>query len=235
MPNESFIKENEKVPAPGGGVFEGLGGQAPKDATPPSSGAGAPTSTPYPNSPIFAAGGQAPPGLPPTVPGQFQPGGGHPTSPYTQASQAAQMQTQQSMPRSGPGFLAHITPVSGDVSRVVPISGSVPEYGPGKPRGLKPLPLPKDKKHPDGPPKPPGQWVTLDGGKGQPPAYGFIAHEESGPDVGLGKTTSFSTTKEKGHYVYVAVGEAPAWCWVPTIDDSYGVEPEPSLSSSIKK
>ena len=211
MPNESFIKENEKVPAPGGGVFEGLGGQAPKDATPPSSGAGAPTSTPYPNSPIFAAGGQAPPGLPPS--GQF-----HPTSPQTQVSQ-----------RMGPGFLAHITPVSGDVSRVVPISGSVPEYGPGKPRGLKPLPLPKDKKHPDGPPKPPGNWVTLDGGKGQPPAYGFIAHEESGPDVGLGKTTSFSTTKEKGHYVYVAVGEAPAWCWVPTIDDSYGVEPEPSI------
>lgn len=114
----------------------------------------------------------------------------------------------------------------------------------GKPKGLKTLPMPKDKVPPEGPPKPPGQWVTLDAGRGQPPAYAFIEDSSTGGDSGLtpepkkGGASTLPTRPgagEKGHYVPVqlpatvqpvSAEDEMVWAWVPTIDHTYGVKEE---------
>lgn len=278
---------------------------------------GYPTTQPTTNIPGFyptsvaAIGGAgvptgAPQGLPGhgTTPGRFQPGGGVSNMP-----QAGTLPSQRPGQREA-GFLARITHVSGDVSRITPVASggglggpgvmppialppTIPGQGPGvgggpiipgeppsvgepgfptppivippdfgggptqgKPRGLKTLPMPKDKQPPSGPPKPPGQWVTLDAGRGQPPAYAFIEDSGPGTDDGLegpqpkgGKPGTLpsrppgSTSGEKGHYVPVLLpymvqptGEdsEPTWAWVPTIDDTYGVK-EPETVTPVSK
>lgn len=165
------------------------------------------------------------PVMPPSIPGQPLPPtvGGGPIIPPSVGE---------------PGFP---TP---PIAPVPPTEGGGPSQG--KPRGLKTLPMPKDPHPPVGPPKPPGQWVTLDAGRGQPPAWAFIEDSGPGSDDGLegvptpkpvGGTTKPPAGGEKGHYVPVQMpyyvqpvsdGDDVTWAWVPTIDDSYGVkEPEP--------
>lgn len=126
---------------------------------------------------------------------------------------------------------------------IPPTEGGGPTYG--KPKGLKTLPMPKDKVPPEGPPKPPGQWVTLDAGRGQPPAWAFIEDASTaGGDTGLTpepkKTPGTLPTRpgpsgEKGHYVPVQLPydvqpidaqDEMVWAWVPNIDATYGVKEE---------
>lgn len=280
------------VPSPGGGVFEGPGGQAPNQQAIEAQ-----------EEFISAAGGAGTPGNPTTVPGpvltgvltglpghgttpgQFQPGGGVFQVPQPTPQQLAQ------------GFMARIIPVTGGSAGTLPVPtppplpgvpmppmqpsppgvgipsfpGQLPSIpgmppptvggGPiippaegggtthGKPKGIRPVAMPKDAQPPEGPPKPPGQWITLDAGFGQPPAYGFIEAIFPGSDSGLGPTPKKptplgGTTKptppagaEKGHYIPIQLPDTVnptadagdvVWCWVPTIDDTYGVkEPEP--------
>jgi len=54
----------------------------------------------------------------------------------------------------------------------------------GKPGGVPILPMDPSWTPPTAAPAPPGTWVTLDAGKGQPPAWGFIP--DHAPDHGLG-------------------------------------------------
>lgn len=120
--------------------------------------------------------------------------------------------------------------------------------------------MPKHHQPPEGPPKPPGNWVVVDGGKGQPPAWGFVeasatgggedtglepspkkshggagsyGSSQQGASTGTGKTGS---GQEAGHYVPLDVPRAmpvndeeemePVWCWIPLIDNEYGVKHE---------
>lgn len=159
-------------------------------------------------------------------------------------------------PSQGPGF---------PTQPIQPTPPGRPESG-QKPAGYKTLPMPKDHQPPEGPPKPPGNWVVVDAGRGQPPAWGFVTVEEAGGggDTGLEPSPkkshggiggygssqagqSTGTTKpgsgqEAGHYVPLDVPRAmpaslqvaeeeaePVWCWVPLIDNEYGVKhAEPS-------
>ena len=287
------------IPAPGGGIFVGPGGQAPPfapggpdekilDEKVPElgPGAGQPTYTPFTDISISAAGGI---------------GMGLPTSQLQQM----QLQGVQNVPatKSSSSFYAQIIPIEGNPpvigggpsvpppvigggpiipsppvigggpsvppvypgqglpnapvypgqglpdAPVIPGQGLPPSHGMGKPVGFKTLPMPKDQAPPDSPPKPPGIWVTVDGGKGQPPAFGFVA-QESGSDSGLEPTPKKkerggapppsgikppSEHEQKGHYVPLDVPVVTPvstsdviWCWIPEISSDYGVkEPEP--------
>jgi len=96
-------------------------------------------------------------------------------------------------------------------------------------------------KPPTGVPHPPGTWVTLDAGKGQPPAWGYIPQ-----DHGLGGGPPSATPQQQGgaqppsqggatpgggHWVPVGSeaaqpkGGEPAWAYVPEIGASYGITP----------
>jgi hypothetical protein len=62
-----------------------------------------------------------------------------------------------------------------------------------------------------------GGWITVDGGWGSPPVYGFLARE-----TGLEKTEAQKPSGAAGHYVLVEMAGKTAWVWVPLIDQSYG-------------
>lgn len=143
---------------------------------------------PYPMQPKMPQAGR--------MPQQY---GSQPQQNPQQAQQAQLQKAKSANPRSEAGFLARITPIEGGspTHPIAPIEpgepgepvppdqgGSVTQ---GKPRGLRILPMPKDKQPPDGPPKPPGQWVTVNAGKGQPPAYGYLEKEDddTSEDTGL--------------------------------------------------
>lgn len=255
----------------------------------PGSGPGMqPMQYPMPMSSVGGIGATGQPqqsGLPGhgTTPGKFQPGGGtrgqmQPQGPgrnpqMQQGPPQQQSQRPQKPPAGEPdeGFLARIIP-QGEGGEGGDGGGPEPPIPPeeggsvtkGKPRGIRTLPMPKDKEPPEGPPKPPGQWVTLDAGKGQPPAYGFIESEDPTEDSGLEpapkkhkdkkegaalggaqKPKEGNEGEQKGHYVPVQVpgkqpkaSDEPVWCWVPTIDDTYGVkheEKEPEKPQETKK
>lgn len=188
-----------------------------------------------------------------TTPGQFQPGGGVKSQMGPQQTQQAQRSDPgflaRIIPMEGGGAVTPgPEPVEPGPEPPIPPDqgGSVTQ---GKPHGIRTLPMPKDKEPPEGPPKPPGQWVTLDAGKGQPPAYGFIESQDPSEDSGLegppkkgkkegqptlgGKPKEGSEGEQKGHYVPVQVpgkspkaSDEPVWCWVPQIDEHYGVRHE---------
>lgn len=263
------------VPAPGGGVFVGPGGRAPETTPigPTAVGWAGPISTT--EAGIIGLPGHG------TTPGQFQPGGGQPYTSMQNVTLAAQQAASQggylaqiipvpgtvgAPPSVGGGPIppspgqpptvggGPITPppTVGGGPIIPPEMGGGPTTG-AKPKGLKTLPVPPDKPAPSGPPKPPGQWVTVDGGKGQPPAYGFIP-SESHVDTGLepapkkgapvGPKPPIDPNAEKGHYVSVAIPYAqpaasgdydPVWCWIPEIATDYGVKDMPPTVAPASK
>lgn len=177
-----------------------------------------------------------PPRLPGRVPGPFQPGGGQPKMPNQPMPQ----------PRMGnPNPVQNPTPYPQQPPPPIMPPGSG-QTG-AKPRGFRVLPMPERHRPPLEPPKPPGQWITVDAGKGMPPAYGFLTQTqetEAGVDTGLegpsvhsgpysherSSTTGRPTGEksgEKGHYVPILLAggneEEPAWVWIPEIDAEYGV------------
>jgi hypothetical protein len=105
-------------------------------------------------------------------------------------------------------------------------------------------------KPPTTPPQPPGFWVTLDGGKGAPPAWGYVQHEDKPPQppdhglggppvVGGGPATppppvavpaggAPAPGTPPGHWVPVGIadpkGGDPTWAFVPEIGKDYGVK-----------
>lgn len=177
--------------------------------------------------------------LPGRVPGPFQPGGGQPKMPQQPMQPPPPQRMQQPM---NPMPIPQPPPIQ------PPPTGQ--QTG-AKPRGFRTLPMPERHHPPTDPPQPPGQWVTVDAGRGQPPAYGFLAQSqevEAGVDTGLegrpshtggarsgeyGSTSKASGAKsgEKGHYVPILLSAAssaevemePAWVWIPEIDAEYGV------------
>lgn len=101
-----------------------------------------------------------------------------------------------------------------------------PSVGSGKPAGVPVLPMDPSWKPPTAPPHPPGDWVTLDAGKGQPPAWGFIPKDDGlgGGDVPTPKPSG----GQAGHWVPVGKAEPkttdPAWAYVPEIGPQYGIK-----------
>lgn len=240
VPGQHYIPGGSgelETPSPGGGIFEGPGGQAPPFAPggpenpyPPSAGMPPPNITQPPGSaamqPGFMGSG-APGSIPgnyPVPPAGLSPtfGGTVPTHPVSspQGQPGYNLPKQQSSQSSGGSRMtATQNPQQGPMSGV-------------KPRGIRTVPPPEGKHPPKEPPEPPGQWVTLDAGKGQPPAYGFIQQkDESSTDTGLGDDSEKKPPKpheQKGHYVAVQgrQDDDPIWCWVPEIGADYGVKHE---------
>jgi hypothetical protein len=102
-----------------------------------------------------------------------------------------------------------------------------PAVGSGKPAGVPVLPM--EGTPPTGVPTPPGTWVTLDAGKGQPPAWGYIPR-----DNGLGGGEAQPKGGVQGHWVPVGVPtpkdagtSSQVWAFVPEIGSSYGVIAQP--------
>jgi hypothetical protein len=138
---------------------------------------------------------------------------------------------------------------------VLPIApgGPPPAVGWGKPGGVPVLPMDPSWKPPVNPPQPPGFWVCIDAGTGQPPAWGYITHQTppgpKPPDHGLGgppvagnplpptpptppvavPAGGAPTPGPAGHYVPVGIdapksGGEPTWAFVPEIGKDYGVK-----------
>jgi len=123
---------------------------------------------PLPPGPPPVAGTPLPPapGQPPTIgggpvlpPGISGPPGPWPSHPIV-------------IPGGPPDLPTHPLP---------PGPGLPPSVGGGKPAGIPILPMDPSWTAPTGTPTPPGTWVTLDAGRGQPPAWGYITQ-----DHGLG-------------------------------------------------
>jgi hypothetical protein len=102
-----------------------------------------------------------------------------------------------------------------------------PAVGSGKPAGIPILPMEPHWTAPTAPPLPPGTWVTVQAGRGQPPAWAFIAK-----DTGLApEPKGGAQPGQKGHYVPVGLAQPkdapgdPTWAWIPEIGPDYGVKP----------
>lgn len=151
---------------------------------------------------------------------------------------------QTSGPFSGPGFrpgqypMPTRQPVTGGPMQPGPMQP--PQQSGIKPKGIKTIPPPEGKQPPKNPPQPPGQWITVDAGKGLPPAYGFLPHEsDESTDTGLGEDAEKKQQaqagqkphEQKGHYVALQMpkkpgDDEPTWCWIPEIGSDYGVKKE---------
>lgn len=225
--------------------------------TPPGGYSGSPTLGPPLSSPPEMPTGMMPGNypMPYSMPQQFNPA----LNPMFQKGMPGQLQPQGQFQ---PGQLGAQKPMSpqgpGQPGQYPP--GQMPGQMPGqhqhqglKPKGFKTLPMPKDKEPPKDSPQPPGQWITVDAGKGHPPAYGFVPENQiSDEDTGLdatpkghggpgkeGQQSGISGTakqssgsgsgEQKGHYVNIQLpgkdsDDDPTWCWIPEIDSKYGVK-----------
>jgi hypothetical protein len=193
--------------------------------------------------PIDPGYGQGHP-LPPHVGGgPIMPGGpvdpgygqGHPLPPF--ANTGPVLPTRPVDPGWGVGPVLPIPPIPPSVG------------GSGKPSGIPIAPMDPTHTPPTGPPTPPGTWVTLDAGKGQPPAWGYVPHDSGlgggpppvaspGPVPPQPPTVSPAASGQvKGHWVPLGKppvatpqGGAPApseptWAFVPEIGPDYGTKP----------
>jgi hypothetical protein len=211
---------------PPGAPDHGLPGQPPTvnpgpgSPTHPIAPGGGPSQGPgFPTHPI------APGGPPPTV------GGGPITPPPTVGGGPI-------VPDLPPGH--PVQPLPPGHAPVVP-----PGSGVGKPPGVPIIGAPPDAKPPMTPPQPPGTWVNLDGGKGEPPAWGYVPQGApvlpdhglpGGPPVAMpaGGAPPAPGPSATGHWVAIGSaappsqpdpkGSNPVWAWVPHIDATYGTK-----------
>ena len=130
--------------------------------------------------------------------------------------------------------------------------GTAPVVSHGKPAGVSVLPADPTLTPPTAPPQPPGVWVTLDPGHGQPPAWGFVPKGSGAgtpPDTGLPPVAGHPlptppggpptvtpaggapAPTPTGHWVPLATASpksATTWAWVPEIGPQYGLTPPAS-------
>lgn len=162
-----------------------------------------------------------------------EPGEGGPTDPDYGIDEGGEVDNE--LPGGGGGGLHPMPPIAELPSLpgipVQPLPPTRPKPpavgGGGKPAGVPILPMDPSYKPPTGHPHPPGDWVTLDAGKGQPPAWGFIPKDD-GLGGGDGPNIPAPTGgASKGHWV--PVGKAPksgdpTWAYVPEIGPQYGIK-----------
>jgi len=125
--------------------------------------------------------------------------------------------------------------------------GTAPVVSHGKPAGVSVLPADPSLTPPTAPPQPPGVWVTIDPGHGQPPAWGFVPKGSGAgtpPDTGLPPVAGHPlptppggpptvtpaggapAPTPTGHWVPLATASpksATTWAWVPEIGPQYGL------------
>ena len=130
--------------------------------------------------------------------------------------------------------------------------GTPPVVSHGKPAGVSVLPADPSLTPPTAPPQPPGVWVTIDPGHGQPPAWGFVPKGSGAgtpPDTGLPPVAGHPlptppggpptvtpaggapAPTPTGHWVPLATASpksATTWAWVPEIGPQYGLTPPAS-------
>ena len=130
--------------------------------------------------------------------------------------------------------------------------GTAPVVSHGKPAGVSVLPADPTLTPPTAPPQPPGVWVTIDPGHGQPPAWGFVPKGSGAgtpPDTGLPPVAGHPlptppggpptvtpaggapAPTPTGHWVPLATASpksATTWAWVPEIGPQYGLTPPAS-------
>lgn len=115
-----------------------------------------------------------------------------------------------------------------------PITPPVVPPGGGKPAGFPTLPMDPAWTAPTAPPHGPGTWVTINAGKGHPPAWAFVAQDDGlAPAPASGPPTAPPTGAAAGHWVPIGPAKQPkgedvkdpVWAWVPHIGADYGVKP----------
>jgi hypothetical protein len=218
-------------PHVGGGPMPGnpphVGG-GPMPGNPPHVGGG-----PMPGNPPHVGGGPMP-GTPPVDPGWSV---GHPMPPHVGGGLPITLPPIATLP---------IAPGAPPIAvQPLPPQGYPPSVTSGKPGGIPIVAPPAGATAPTAPPQPPGSWVTIDAGKGQPPAWGYIPHPEP-PDHGLEPepkptgTIPPPSVGAAGHWVSVGAqpkGDAPVgpdsgktgvWAWVPEIGKDFGTKPPES-------
>lgn len=198
--------------------------------------------------PVYPSGGPIPP---PVDPGGGNPPGGGPGQPPTVGGGPAQPPGLHPgggpiMPPTGPP--PQLPELPGHPVTPLPPSGPPPVVSFGKPGGIPILPSDPNQKPPANPPAPPGTWVTLDAGKGQPPAWAYIPqdHGLGGAPPPVGPPGAPVVTPQggapppsgapAGHWVPVGTAPSaqpkdggaasePTWAYVPEISAQYGIKP----------